>query len=553
MAKLEIFSNTQKTQQSKDVNTAGLNLPMSLAIQQGQGINAITKAIGDIQNDLLKIESQNAVDAVKPQITKDIYNIYEEAIKADDTDKALTLFYNNTSPKNFTQLLKGQSPLVKKILTSEILKERDGLVPKLFSKVTTEQTNKFTVNLNDKFNSAIRKMLSSDQSEMGFGSIEFNSLINNKFYESQLGAKNYKKIVDDAQKLKNTLLLELDTKINPKGVIADELKIAEVLGTDAAKDLVEKSRITLRDQRLKEERDERFFELADAETKVGIFTNVLLRIDNHLKNPTDQNSLNELPTEAELYDLLDQGLINEPMFAKLSVAMTDEDGFSDDETLAMITTQINSANTIEQLDEIEKSYITDVDTLKALNNRDLSLFSAYIAKAKGNFESHKDFKAYSKLIDTNIINLGNLKKRSSAKFAENLATKKQLIQMSFYDKVASGMSPKNAYLDVLQNDFAFDAIPNLNSIPLPYFMGEPKYFEELTNDPQFINKQNKVAAEIFNKSNKTNRDLQNYLSNLEKIDFLEDVFKIRMILTNNNLEEATKEGIVSTMQLPENL
>ena len=102
MAKLEIFSNTQKTQQSKDVNTAGLNLPMSLAIQQGQGINAITKAIGDIQNDLLKIESQNAVDAVKPQITKDIYNIYEEAIKADDTDKALTLFYNNTSPKNFT-------------------------------------------------------------------------------------------------------------------------------------------------------------------------------------------------------------------------------------------------------------------------------------------------------------------------------------------------------------------------------------------------------------------------------------------------------------------
>ena len=84
-------------------------------------------------------------------------------------------------------------------------------------------------------------------------------------------------------------------------------------------------------------------------------------------------------------------------------------------------------------------------------------------------------------------------------------------------------------------------------------MGDPKYFEELTNDPQFINKQNKVAAEIFNKSNKTNRDLQNYLSNLEKIDFLEDVFKIRMILTNNNLEEATKEGIVSTMQLPDNL
>ena len=47
-----------------------------------------------------------------------------------------------------------------------------------------------------------------------------------------------------------------------------------------------------------------------------------------------------MPTEAELYDLLDKGLINEAMFAKLSVAMTDEDGFSDDETLAIISTQL---------------------------------------------------------------------------------------------------------------------------------------------------------------------------------------------------------------------
>ena len=42
--------------------------------------------------------------------------------------------------------------------------------------------------------------------------------------------------------------------------------------------------------------------------------------------------------------------------------------------------------------------------------------------------------------------------------------------MKFYNKVNNGMSPKDAYLDVLQNDFEFDAIPNLNNIPAPYFM-----------------------------------------------------------------------------------
>ena len=350
------------------------------------------------------------------------------------------------------------------------------------------------------------------------------------------------------------MLLDLDTKINPKSVIAAELEIAEKLGPDRAKAEVEKARTTLRDNRLQAERKERFVELADANDKVGVFTNILLRIDNHKKNPTDEAALNEMPSESELYDLYDQGLINEAMFAKLSVAMTDDDGFSDDETLAMIITQINSAKVIETLDEIEKSYITDVDTLKSLNNRDLSLFSAYIAKSKANFESHEDFKAYSKLIDSNIANLGNsIKGKASAKFAENLATKKQLIQMSFFEKVNNGMRPKDAYLDVLQTDFDFNAIPNLNALPTPYFMGKPDYFQTITKDPDFIKKQYDKAAQIFNNSNMTHRDLQNYLSNLSKLDFIEDIFNIRMSLTNNDLEQATKAGTTSVLTLPENL
>ena len=540
MAKLQIFNSKQGVSQSNTPRTSALALPLSLATQQGQGIQAVTKAIGDIKNDLLKIESQNAVDSAKPQIVKDILNVYEQAAKADDTDKALTYFYNNTNPNKFSSLFEDKSPLVKKVLRSEILKERDGLVTKLFNKVTTEQVNKFTTNLTDKFNKSITKMLSSDQATMGIGAIEFNSLINNKFLEDQLGAKAYKKVVDDAQKLKNQLLLELDTKINPRSVIQDELKIAEVLGADAAKDYVEKARITLRDQRIKRERDETFEEVADAQTKVGVFTNVLLRIDNFAKNRSDEQAKNELPTPGELYDLLDKGLINEPMFAKLSVAMTDEDGFSDDETLAMITTQINSANTIEQLDEIEKAYITDTDTLLSLNNRDLSLFSAYIAKAKSDFSSHKDFKAYSKLIDSNIANLTNVKGRKSQKFAENIATKKQIIQMNYYDKVAMGMSPKDAYLDVLQNDFDFAGIPALNALPTPSFVYQPDYYKELTADGSYFTNLNNKAAEIFNKSKQTNLDLQVYLNNLEKIDFLEDVYKIRLTLTQGDLKKATE-------------
>ena len=554
MAKLEILQSKQAVKEGAVPQTSSLALPVSLATNQGKAINSVVKAIGDIQNDLVKIETQNAADAVTPNLQKHVLKGFEVASKMTNTDAALSKFFNYTSDANSSFLIpENATPLVKKLIRSNLKKERDSLTTRLFNKVTTEQTNTFQVNINNKFNDAIRKMLSSDQSVIGAGAIEFDLLSKNKFFEQQLGAKLFKQTVDDATKLKNDLLLELDTKINPRGIIANEKDLAEAIGTDAAQSYVEKAKITLRDKRLKEERQSNLNEVADAETKVGVFTNILLRIDNFKKNPTDQAVLNEVPTEAELYDALDAGILSEAMFAKLSVAMTDEDGFSDDETLAMITTQIASANVIEQLHEIEKSYITDVDTLKALNNRDLSLFSAYIAKSKENFESHKDFKAYKKLIDSNIANLTNVRGRKSQKFAENIATRKQLIQMSYFEKVNNGMSPKNAYLDVLQTEFEFEAVPGLSNIPAPFFMRGTDYFKELTNDPKYFQKMNENAAYLFNNSKKTNRDLQNYLDHLSKIDFIEDIFDIRMILTNNDLEKATKSSTTQTLILPEDL
>ena len=52
-------------------------------------------------------------------------------------------------------------------------------------------------------------------------------------------------------------------------------------------------------------------------------------------------------------------------------------------------------------------------------------------------------------------------------------------------------------------------------------------------------KLNNKAAEIFNKSKQTNLDLQ-YLNVPEKIDFLEDVYKIRLTLTQGDLKKATE-------------
>ena len=112
--------------------------------------------------------------------------------------------------------------------------------------------------------------------------------------------------------------------------------------------------------------------------------------------------------------------------------------------------------------------------------------------------------------------------------------------MNFFNKVNNGMSPKDAYLEVLQNDFSFDAIPNLNNLPVPYYMKGTDYFKALSEDIDYFAKQNEKAAEIFNKSNKTHADLQRYISDLAQLDFVEDIEE-HIDQTKNYVEPSYKD------------
>ena len=113
MAKLTILQSEQNLRQSSTPTTTALNLPLSLATQQGAAINSVVKAIGDIQNDLTKIETQNAVDKAKPSILQSILKSYETSSKLNSTDAALKSFFENTNPNKFETILKNQKPLAK--------------------------------------------------------------------------------------------------------------------------------------------------------------------------------------------------------------------------------------------------------------------------------------------------------------------------------------------------------------------------------------------------------------------------------------------------------
>ncbi len=234
------------------------------------------------------------------------------------------------------------------------------------------------------------------------------------------------------------------------------------------------------------------------------------------------------------------------MFIKVSDFLTEkaQDGMTDNELYMAITTQIYSAKTVQQLNDIKKSYILDNNILKDMAMEDIGAFNAIIDKAKTDFESHKDYQFYSKLINSNIRNISTVKGKKGQAIAAAIANKEQFILQSYNSKVMDGMSPENAYLSILEEEFNEDHIPSLSHLPFP---NKDVDWSKALTDTNYFDLVSKEILEIFNTSNKSAFNAKRLIDDLDKINFARDIFGIRMRVAPGKdqtakFEWATKSG-----------
>jgi hypothetical protein len=543
MAKLEIFNSQAKVAESATPRTSALALPFSLATQRGSAITSVAKSIAGIQKEMYAIEDQNNVNKIYPQLKLELdkkYSKYKDSLDTNAPNKLL----KDLEPSNFNKFLDGQSGPVQRLLKGKISEQAAILVPKLNGQISTNNIDQFTLTVAEAFDTSIAQMLSKDQSEIAIGTIGFEQLTNNQGYAKYIGAKEYAALVKQKTKIRNRLLLNAQLNINPNEIIANQELLLEKVGPDETKEIIFAAKANLISKQVDIEKQERLTELRDQETQIGAFTEVLLRIDNSQKNKTDENAQNEMPTANELYQLYEDGIINEAMFIKASAFMTEEaqDGITEDELFMAVTTQLYSAKTIQQLDDIKKSYILDNNLLKDMALEDVADFNAIIAKAKTDFKGHQDYKFYSQLIDSNIRNISNVNSRNAQAIASFIATKEKFINQAYTKKVLNGISPENAYLEVLQEQFHEDLIPTLDSLDFPEKQND---WAKALTDKSYFDQVADRALEEFKNSNKSSINAKILMEKLDQINFARDVFAIRMEVATDEdkFAFATQPGV----------
>ena len=522
MAKLEIFDSKQKVQGSNTPNTSALALPLSLAKQVGAGFNAVTKSIADIQKDLYAVQDENQVNEILPSINIKIQKAYEKYANSTDQQAPFKL-EKDLAINNFEVFLKDKSKPVRKLLTNKIAEKKALLVPKLVGQVSTNLVEAFTVGLDKQFDTAITKMISKDQAEMAEGTIAFDQLINNEAYKSYVGAKAYSELVKKKTNLKNKLLLNSNLQINPESILANKENLIDAVGTDAAEEYVKEAKLKIISDAQDQENKSTLAEIAENTSQIGAFSEILIRINQ--SKILGGEFQNDAPTINELYQMYEGGLINEPMFIKLSNFLSGDDvTMTESEIFNAITVQIYSAKTVQQLDDIKNSYILDNNILKEMAFEDISAFDAIIDKAKKDFTSHQDYKFYSELIDRNIRNISTVSGPRGQKISAAIANKEQFIKKSYMKKVLDGMSPENAYLSVLQEDFDKEHIPNLDQVSFPTKI---ENWGVALADKDFFDNQAKLVLDKFKNSNKSSFDAKQLIDELDEIKFAADLYRIR--------------------------
>ena len=544
MAKLEIIESKQGVRESKTPNTISLSLPFTLAQTQKAGINAVAKSIKDIQKDLYALEDDNQYNEAIKDVNILINKEYDKYLNSTDVE-APNKFDKTLSKDAFSNILNKQNLPVQRRLLNKIAEQKALLVPKLSSQVSKNVVDAFGSNLDKSFDNAISGLVSTDLATIAFSTNAFNSLANNEVYRNYLGPKTYDELVKKKTNLKNKILLNTEIKINPKSVLANQDALLEAVGPEAAKEYVNEARKNIISDRAQKNNKERIELLVNQDSKIGTFTEVLLRINNFRSDPTDENFTNELPTISEVFELYDLDLINEAMFVKLSDILSEpgridaqSTALSNDEVFKLVTEQFAAAKTIQQLDDVKKSYILDQEVLMNLALNDISTLNTLVDKAKSNFESHKDYKQYLGQIKDSIRNIDRVRSRDAQAVALAIATKENEIVKSYNRKVADGMKPELAYLDVLSEEMPKEFIPTLDTLVLPTRVADIK--GAIGNNPEkFFEDLNKEVLENY-RINQTATGAKRMIEDLDKINFFRDIFYIRNQI--GGMDFALKEG-----------
>ena len=518
MAVLKIPQSEQRVRTQTEQNV-DIRLPLSLAQQQGAAISSLGKVYEDIYKEQRAIEDKKEFYEITREASKDISKISSEVSKNTDLEFAHKTFGDLVKPEKYDNLIKDKNKRVKRLFNEWLLKTVDQEYNSITKAVIKRSNDQAKANLQDEAGRLSILASSSDIVKATEAENDLEALGNAPETVRILGDDELKKFKEDNKKnvIRNRVLFGAAN--NPELTLENIEKIKKQIDPQLAKEVEEKAKqvIISREALLKKEDDE--FQKRSTDEKVAIFTKIAQQIQDN-DSPPDLDLLN---------DLFKADQINSVQYETLLRFSKNPEQLSDDRILDQIHAQLFIAETVDDLDKLDRMVHIEPDFLLGIGVKDVNTIHRVIEKSKDR-AVFQDQKFYLKKIDDVTGKLDNtsfykdFNPRSASK-EQSLRTNARKLYLEF---IADGLSPEDAFMKV-----STGYLQNRDRMPTIYDLERVTSISINAPDEQAVRKQNASnifegwRKQIFDKYKEGNINMDTLKRDLDNLDIMEDMYKAR--------------------------
>ena len=527
MARIEIKPSSIQVRGSEVPNVGSAAIPIQTAIFLGRDISRAGNELEKLKKEQRAKEDKNRYYELTDQISKDIDLRVSKFKNLSDLESAIELFDDEVNAKNYKSTLDGESTNVRNLVTQWIFKERGSRRTKLANQVTKNHIEKTLFTDTKTINSLSIDAASSDpfvrDTALGELDLWFKDPVNKNTYGATGLAK--KKQDTELQIKKNQYLFR--TKNNPIDVVKNAAQIRTEFNDDEAELIISNAKKNIASQEFQKDQEDFEFELLDSRQKVENFTEILLRFNGPIASR---------PTLDDIIDYEKSGKLNSAQADQLLRVYAGDDFPSSDYILDAVYGQMRIADTVDDIDTLQRTLNLEPAVLKALNVSDVTTFNQIFEKYKKDTTEFAEYKHYESILDADLGKLDTQKVRGfgfgrnnqnvSNPSDDKIETKRRLNGKKLYnDLILNNVRPEDAYLKVLQTIVNKEAVPTLRELiqPQTVSVATPENFESNFDHKKYFNDLRKQAVDVY----KSTGNFALFREDIDRLDTIEDILEFR--------------------------
>ena len=515
MATLKIYQVQNQVKTGNTPQLGQLQIPLGLATAQGKAISSFGKAVENIYFENKAEEDAMEASDIIGRVNQDLTAAYSK-YNTSTSIKDVLKFGEDVDNIEF----ESSNKAVKKLVQKHLRKNKNSMGLSLGKEISKRSTEKLSLMKDEQLNNFITDMTSNDEVKRITGTKLYNQFwtdpLNGKFYGET--ALKKKKEDTDQLVLKNIYIkgvsngdIDLTDNETRKKILA---QFTDLNGQK----FLEKARSITISQVLADEEANRKSEKATVVEQLHNFTKL---IDNINANKSDETK--RKPTLDEIYDLYQIGSLNTAQYNALVKHYADPNKLSDLELLENINVQIAAASTVSDLDNIEAALNNDKNLLENIDPTQVAEFSKIIDKYKGDIIGITDYKKYNELLKSHVKDVANVLSFVSQGGDGDAKVKSINAQSEYNRLINNGLSPEDAYLEVIST-FTEKDLPKPELLPMPIGFELTDVKESLNKNPDsaFDTLYKKAVDKFAQDGNEVE-----YKENIKRLDLIQDVFKVR--------------------------